>query len=75
MTVATDALSSLQTLDRLTSRPMGGIATSSTQMKGGLGQLFHVCVSCTWKPFEPFEPYLHSATAQAQIGGSNEGSR
>jgi hypothetical protein len=54
---------------------MGGIATSSTQMKGGLGQLFHVCVSCTWKPFEPFEPYLHSATAQAQIGGSNEGSR
>ena len=33
---------------------MGGIATSSPIVRDGLGQLCGVCVSYTWKPFEPF---------------------
>jgi len=46
---------------------MGGIATSSPIVRDGLGQLCGVCVSYTWKPFEPFEPYSHSPTVQLQI--------
>jgi hypothetical protein len=34
-----------------------------------------VCVSCTRKALEPFEPYSHSATAQEETRGSNGGSR
>jgi hypothetical protein len=45
---------------------MGGIAISTPIVRGGLGQLCGVCVSYTWKPFEPFEHFSDSATVQLQ---------
>ena len=63
------------TLTHLTTRLRSCFATSSTIARGSLGQLCHVCVSCTRKALEPFEPYSHSATVQARFKGSNGGSR